>query len=69
MTRHTVTNKGPIDWHEPGADVTGLYDADTLQRLIDDGYVMADMTDAHDDDEPAGVDVADIEDDEDEDGE
>ena len=69
MTRHTVTDKGPIDWHVPGDDVTGLYDADTLQRLIDDGYVMADMPDAPGDDELAGVNVADIEDDEDEDGE
>lgn len=67
--KYIVTDKGPIDWHVPGADVTGLYGDATLQRLIDDGYVMADAPDAPGDDEPAGVDVADIEDDEDEDGE
>lgn len=30
-----------IDRYPPGTDVTDLYDADTLDRLIDEGYVSA----------------------------
>lgn len=36
---YIVTDKGPIDRHEPGTDVTGLYPADVLRRLMKDGYV------------------------------
>ena len=35
----TVTSKGPIDRHQPGADVTGMYDAETAARLVEDGYL------------------------------
>lgn len=31
-----------IDRHEPGTDVTALYDADTLARLVEEGYIEAD---------------------------
>lgn len=40
--KYKVTDKGPIDRHEPGADVTGLYKPDVLERLINEGYVEAD---------------------------
>lgn len=37
--RIIVTQKGPIDRHEPGADVTGLYRPETVTRLVKDGYL------------------------------
>lgn len=40
--KYIVTDKGPIDRHKPGEDVTGLYRPDVLQRLIADGYVAED---------------------------
>lgn len=42
MTKYIVTDKGPIDRHAPGADVTGIYAPDVLARLIADGYVAED---------------------------
>jgi len=42
MSKYIVTDKGPIDRRQPGEDVTGVYDAATLQRLVDDGYVALD---------------------------
>ena len=39
--RYKVTEQGPIDQHPPGADVTDVYPADVLERLMDDGYVEA----------------------------
>lgn len=36
---YIVTDKGPIDRHAPGTDVTGLYSPATLARLIEEGYV------------------------------
>lgn len=41
MTKYIVTKNGPIDRWPPGADVTAIYDAVTIARLIDDGYVKA----------------------------
>ena len=40
MPKYIVTDKGPLDRNPPGADVTGLYDPDTLARLMEDGYVV-----------------------------
>ena len=37
--RYIVTDLGPIDRHPPGTDVTELYDAATLARLVAEGYV------------------------------
>jgi hypothetical protein len=34
-----VTKQGPIDRHLPGADVTGLYPAETVTRLVKEGYL------------------------------
>ena len=34
-----VTDKGPIDGHQPGADVSTVYKGDTLERLVNDGYL------------------------------
>jgi hypothetical protein len=34
-----VTDKGPIDGHQPGADVSAVYKGDTLERLVNDGYL------------------------------
>ena len=42
MTKYIVTDKGPIDRHAPGTDVTGIYPADVLARLVDDGYIAED---------------------------
>lgn len=42
MTKYIVTDKGPIDRHAPGADVTNFYRGDKLQRLIDEGYIAED---------------------------
>ena len=42
MTKYIVTDKGPIDRRRPGEDVTGIYNAETLARLVDDGYVAID---------------------------
>ena len=39
--KYKVTKKGPIDLRQPGDDVTGLYDDETMARLVDDGYVEA----------------------------
>lgn len=39
MTKYVVTDKGPIDWHNPGEDVTGIYPVSTLERLIANGFV------------------------------
>ena len=39
--KYVVTSKGPIDRHEPGTDVSSVYPADVLQRLISEGYVEA----------------------------
>ena len=39
MTKYVVTDLGPIDRRPPGTDVTGVYRAAVLARLIDDGYV------------------------------
>lgn len=38
--RLIVTENGPIDRHQPGADVTGLYDDDTAKRLIKEGFLI-----------------------------
>ena len=40
--KYIVTKKGPIDRHEPGDDVTGIYAPDVMARLVIDGYVEAD---------------------------
>ena len=42
MTKYIVTALGPIDMHEPGADVTGVYRGAVLARLIDEGYIAED---------------------------
>lgn len=42
MTKYIVTDKGPIDRRQPGDDVTGVYPADVLTRLIEDGYIAED---------------------------
>ena len=42
MTKYVVTDLGPIDSRPPGTDVTGVYDAATLARLIDEGYIAED---------------------------
>lgn len=42
MTKYIVTDMGPIDMHAPGADVTGVYQGDKLQRLIDEGFIAED---------------------------
>lgn len=39
--KYIVTDKGPIDRRQPGADVTGIYDAATLERLVEEGYIAA----------------------------
>lgn len=39
MATYVVTELGPIDRHAPGTDVTRLYDAATLARLVEEGYV------------------------------
>lgn len=39
MSKIFVTSLGPIDRHAPGTDVTGIYNDETLKRLIEDGYV------------------------------
>lgn len=44
--KYIVTDKGPIDQHAPGADVTGVYRGDVLQRLIEDGYIAEDKPQA-----------------------
>ena len=46
MTKYIVTDKGPIDRRAPGDDVTGVYPAAVLQRLIDDGYIAEDKPQA-----------------------
>ena len=68
-----VTYQGPIDRYPPGTDVTKIYRAETLQRLIEEGYLMdpdrsddvpLDFADIDDDsdDSSDGVIVADMED-------
>ena len=42
MTKYIVTDLGPIDWHKPGTDVTGMYTEYIMARLIKGGYVKAD---------------------------
>ena len=42
MTTYRVSDQGPIDRHQPGADVTEIYDAETLARLIKEGYIEED---------------------------
>lgn len=37
--RLIVTHKGPIDRHQPGDDVTGLYRAEVVTRLVKEGYL------------------------------
>lgn len=39
--KYIVTKQGPIDRHEPGSDVTGIYTGSTLERLVQDGYISA----------------------------
>ena len=39
MNKYIVTALGPIDLHKPGEDVTNAYDADTLVRLVEEGYI------------------------------
>ncbi len=39
MDKYIVTDKGPIDRRKPGENVTDVYDAETMARLVDDGYV------------------------------
>lgn len=36
---YIVTQKGPIDRHPPGTNVSKLYPADVLARLVAEGYV------------------------------
>ena len=69
-----VTYQGPIDRYPPGTDVTKIYRGETLQRLIEEGYLMDpdrsddvpfDFTDDDSDDSDDsddGVIVADMED-------
>ena len=38
--RYIVTDKGPIDHHAPGTDVTKRYSKDVLARLVEEGYVV-----------------------------
>ena len=38
--RYIVTDKGPIDRHPPGTDVSKLYAPDVLARLVAEGYVI-----------------------------
>ena len=52
--KYIVTELGPIDRHPPGADVTDVYDAETMDRLFDEGYVGIQGEPASDD-EPAEV--------------
>lgn len=40
MSKYIVTELGPIDWHPPGANVTGVYADTTLLRLVEEGYVI-----------------------------
>lgn len=35
-----VSELGPIDRHPPGTDVTEIYSPETLQRLVEEGYVV-----------------------------
>lgn len=37
--KYIVSELGPIDRHPPGTDVTELYPAATLARLVAEGYV------------------------------
>ena len=37
--KYIVTDLGPIDRRQPGEDVTNVYPADVLARLIEEGYV------------------------------
>lgn len=41
MIKYIVTDKSPIDGHQPGADVTGLYPDDVRDRLIEEGFIEA----------------------------
>lgn len=38
--KYIITDMGPLDRHPPGTDVTALYDAATLARLVEEGYVV-----------------------------
>jgi len=38
--KYIVTEKGPIDRHEPGTDVSKVYPAAVLARLVKEGYVI-----------------------------
>lgn len=39
MTKYVITDLGPLDRLPPGTDVTDLYEGETLERLIADGYI------------------------------
>lgn len=42
--KYIVSELGPIDRHPPGTDVTELYPAATLARLVAEGYVIEQAT-------------------------
>lgn len=42
--KYIVSELGPIDRHPPGTDVTELYPAATLARLVAEGYVVEQTT-------------------------
>lgn len=37
--KYIITALGPIDRYKPGEDVTDVYPAETLDRLVREGYV------------------------------
>lgn len=38
--KYIITDMGPLDRLPPGTDVTKLYDAAILARLVKEGYVV-----------------------------